>query len=283
MPAYKRVRRTVSSKAAAPVAVKLVKAEGLTATDVKKIVRKELSDELEEKYAITQYQNVAMNSAIPSGVVINGGGNFFKLMPQIYQSTTGGAGNAYNERVGNEINLKELDIHGYLTFNTPHTGDITNSKLAVRVMILRARDANDQDLLFDNMPTGSLLRFGQGTTGFGGPVSYTGIPLDSFRDINTDLFAVNYDKVHYLNAPFLTTGTGVTYSQGFPSGLKMIRHKMKFGQKGLKLKFSSSLDTEPNNFPYFMVIGYSSMGDGATPSDGVIRATFNVTSTFTDS
>lgn len=282
MPAYKRARRTVSTRAAAPVTVKAVK-ESLSANDVKKIVRKELNDEIEEKHAITQFQNVPLLAPIPSGVVINGGGNFFKLLPQITQSTTGLAGAAYNERVGNEINLKELDIRGYLSYNGFKAATLNESKLAVRVMILRARDVNDQDLLFDNMPTGSLLRFGTPTGGTGGPASYTGIPMDAVRDINTDIFAVNYDKVHYLNAPVVDIGTSsVTYSTGMSTGLKMINHKLRFGSKGLKLKYGSRLDTEPQNFPYFMVIGYSSMGDGAVPPNDLCRATFSVVGTYTD-
>ena len=46
---------------------------------VKEIVRKELAHELEEKHAITEYSNVPLVPIIPSGPVINGGGNFFKL------------------------------------------------------------------------------------------------------------------------------------------------------------------------------------------------------------
>ena len=46
---------------------------------VKDIVRKELSEELEEKQAIVEYSAVPLLSAIPMGAVINGGGNFFKF------------------------------------------------------------------------------------------------------------------------------------------------------------------------------------------------------------
>ena len=276
MPAQKRVRRTLTME-------KESAKQSLTASDVKKIVRKELSDEIEEKQAITGYENNLLRAAIPSGVVINGGGNFFKLMPEITQSTTGAAGTAYNERVGNEINLKELDIRGYLSYKGAIANTINESKLAVRVMILRALDINDVDLLFDNMPTGSLLRFGQQTGGTGGPTAFAGFPLDAVRDINTDQFAVNYDKVHYLNAPLVDIGsTSVTYSAGMASGLKMISHKIRFGSKGLKLKYASRFDTEPQNFPYFMVIGYTSMGDGAVPSDDLCRATFSIVSHYTD-
>ncbi len=252
---------------------------------VKTIVQKELTKELEEKNAITQYSNVLIQSAIPSGVVLNGQGNFFKLIPEILQSTTGGAGSAYNERIGNEICLKELDIHGFLNSRQDIVNLATqpqNVKLAVRVMILRAKEVNDQELLFDNMPTDTLIRFGEQSTGFGGPTSYTGVPLDSFRDINRDTFAVKYDRVHYMNGPTLFPGTDKPDVSQNASSLKIFRHKIKFGKAGLKLKYSASTDTQPNNFPYFMVVGYSSMSSSTVPSNNLCAMTLNVSSRYTD-
>ncbi len=252
---------------------------------VKDIVLKELKQELEEKQALTEYNNVLLKTTIPSGVVLNGQGNFFKLIPQIYQSTTGGAGSAYNERIGNEICLKELDIHGFLNSRQDIvnlTSSPQNVKIAVRIMILRAKEINDQELLFDNMPTDTLLRFGEQTTGFGGPISYQGLPLDSFRDINRDTFSVRYDKVHYLNGPTFFPGTTNPDVTQMPSSLKIFRHKLTFGKRGLKLKYSASTDTQPNNFPYFMVVGYSSMSANATPSNNLASMTMSVSSKFTD-
>jgi hypothetical protein len=252
---------------------------------VKKIVQEELTEVIETKNAITQYNNVYLQPAIPGGVVLNGQGNFFKLLPEIYQSTTGGAGSAYNERIGNEIVLRELDINAFLNSRQDIvnlTSHPENVKLAVRVMILRAKQINDQELLFDDMPTDTLIRFGEQTTGFGGPVSYNGLPLDSFRDINRDTFAVRYDKVHYLNGPTFFPGTTNPDVTQIPSSLKMFRHKLTFGKRGLKLKYSSQTDTQPNNFPYFMVVGYSSMSANAVPSANLAALTMNISSTYTD-
>jgi len=250
---------------------------------VKDIVRKELSEELEEKQAIVEYSAVPLLSAIPMGAVINGGGNFFKLMPEISQSTAGGAGKAYNERVGNEIRLKSINIDGFLTFASNRTLNLTNSKLAVRVMILRSKEINDQELLFDNMPTDTLLRNGDfSSSGLAGPTNFTGVPLDSIRDLNRDTFAVRYDTVHSLNANTALSGTTSVTTTYTPSGLKMFQHKLTFGKNGLKLKYSSNADKQPNNMPYFCVIGISSMADNAVPSNNIVEATFQMTSRYTD-
>ncbi len=216
--------------------------------------------------------------------MFNDGGNFFQLMPDIQQSTTNAAGSAYNERIGNEICLKELDIHGYLSYDTlaNFTANPQNAKLAVRVMILRSKEINDQELLFDNMNTNSLLRFGEPTGGVGGPKPYNGNPLDSFRDINRDAFAVRYDKVFYMNGPQRLVVSDTTDLALNPSSLRIIRHKMTFGKNGLKLKFTGGTDVQANNFPYFMVIGYSSMSDPSVPSQNIVNATFNISSKYTD-
>jgi hypothetical protein len=55
---------------------------------VKKIVIQELKNELEEKNAITDYV-VDLKSLIPAVAVTNGAGNFFKILPDIFQSTVG--------------------------------------------------------------------------------------------------------------------------------------------------------------------------------------------------
>lgn len=253
--------------------------------NVKEIVQKELKEELEEKHAITEYADVLCKRAIPSGVVTNGGGNFFKILPEIDQSVTGEAGRAYNTRIGNEINLKEIDITGHISYAFSNTdqADYQDGKLAVRVMILRAKAINDQQLLFDEMPTDTLIRFGnQGAGQPNGTGSFGGFSLDSFRDLNRDTFAVRYDKVIYLDAPVIVGGLSTPDVTLVPSRSRLFKHKLKFGKNGLKLKYSAQADVNPNNFPYFMVIGYSSMSSPAQPSDNLVRATISCVGTYTD-
>jgi len=258
---------------------------------VKSIVQKELSEELEEKHAICEYQNIAINRAIPSGVVINAGeggstGNFYKILPEIEQSATGEAGRAYNTRIGNEIKLKEIDLHGYLAHTDDAVQDISlpNSRLAVRVMILRAKEINDGEVLFNNMPTDTLIRFGTfSATGTSGPAPFGGFVLDPFRDINRDTFAVRYDKTFQINAPVLITGNDSDTTAGvIPATTKIFRHKLKFGGGGLKLKYSSSTDLEPNSFPYFLCVGYSSTTGSSGPENAKVRMSMSCVGTYTD-
>lgn len=252
---------------------------------VKKIVQKELSEELEEKHAITEYADVFINRAIPSGTVVNAAGNFFKILPEIDQSVTGEAGRAYNTRIGNEIKIKSINIKGHISYANSNAAQTSyqNGKLAVRVMILRAKAINDQELLFDEMPTDTLLRFGSQQAGTpNGTGSFGGFSLDAFRDLNRDTFSVRYDKVIYLDAPVILPGSTQPDVTVIPSRSKMFNHTLKFGENGLKLKYSAQADVNPNNFPYFMVIGYSSMSSGTVPDNQLVRATLSCVGTYTD-
>lgn len=257
---------------------------------VKKIVLEELAEEIEEKHAICEYENIAMDRNIPSGQVFNAGssgstGNFYKILPEIEQSATGEAGRAYNTRIGNEIKLKSIDLHGYLSHADDATQDISlpNSRLAVRVMILRAKEINDGEVLFNNMPTDTLLRFGNfQATGASGPAPFGGFVLDPWRDINRDTFSVRYDKTFQVNAPVLITGLTNTTAGVIPSTTKVFRHKLTFGQKGLKLKYSASTDLEPNNMPYFLCVGYSSTTGTSAPANDKVKMTLSCVGTYTD-
>ena len=253
---------------------------------VKKIVQEELKEEIEEKHALIDYETVSLKRAIPAGVVLNGQGNFFKLMPPVEQAPTAGAsaGRAYNTRIGNEINLKSIDILGMLSYANSNVAqtDYQNGKIAVRVMILRSKEINDVERAFDAMPTDQLIRFGNVAGTNNGPVAFTGFGVDPFRSINRDAFSVRYDKVIYLDAPTILPGATQPDITVVPSRSKLFKHKLTFG-KGLKLKYTNSGDEFANNFPYFMVMGYGGQTGVATkPDDNLATVNMSVVGTYTD-
>ena len=136
---------------------------------IKKIVdesiEKKLDHEIEVKYGLKDDGNKILTRNIAIGNVA-GNPNFFRMMPNIHQSGNVPAGTAevgqYNQRIGNEIVLKKLKIQGYLSYNQSYASQVNleNSKLSVRVMILRAKNISDVQELFANMPTDTLIRSG---------------------------------------------------------------------------------------------------------------------------
>lgn len=250
--------------------------------EVKKIVRNEIDDDLEDKCAIVSYEDKSLTASIPSGLVFNDQGSFYRLLAPVSQSTTSEAGRKYNTRIGNEITLKHIDLHGYLNYAYDSVGTSApqNAKLAVRVMIVKAKKYGQYDVALDAMPTDVLLQTSSNASGNVG--GYAGNPLDSFATINRDAFSVRYDKVHYLNAPTITYGTTSTNTTTNPSALKMFRHRMNFGKNGLKLTYSNTDASEPENFPYFMIVGYSSMVTNVIPGDGLVRFSMFSKASFQD-
>lgn len=278
------VRRTVTDER--PTKKRKTSIAKASKSDIKAMI----SSLKEKKFAITEYENIVINRGPGGALDVRTNPNFFKILPDIEQSVTGNAGRAINTRVGNEITLKSLDINGYVSYNGDGVQDIDlkNGKLAVRVMLLRAKEINDTDVLFENMPGAALLRWG---TQIGGPAgvgtrSFGGFSLDPFRAINRDAFSVRHDEVIYLDAPTFIPGNNLQGDSAFsavPTGAQLFRHKLTFGKNGLKLKYTNSTDNMANNFPYFLVMGYGSMSSGDVPDQSLVRVSLQCTSQFTDS
>jgi len=254
---------------------------------INEAIDKKLDHEIEMKYGVKDDSDKILSRRIASGNVA-GLPNFFRMMPNIHQSGSGSvpAGTPsvgqYNQRIGNEIILKKLKIHGYIGYNASSTTaiDFENAKLACRVMILRAKNISDVQELFTQMPTDTLLRFG--TDSNNGVSGFEGFTMDSWREINRNTFAVRYDKVHYLNAPVVLAGVTQPDLMGVPSALKIIKEELTFGKNGLKLKFEDNSDVQPNNMLYFLAIGYTSMSSSNVPDNNLVRASFSFVSEYTD-
>lgn len=249
---------------------------------VKAIVRDEIDDALEDKTAYQEYLQTILNRNIPSGIVANGS-NVFKILPQITQGD-----GRFNERVGSSLRLKEIDIQGFLHYFPNFATDVlpADKKLAVRVMILRCKEYNAVDKALASLPTDKLLIGGSADVkpfdAEGANDGGTG-PMDPFRHINRQVFSVRYDKIHYMNAPFYDPELTLVNTTSQPSSLKMWSHKMTFGKNGLKLRYSDDLDSDANNFPYFLCIGYASMSNAAiTPSNGIVHSTFTTRAKYED-
>ena len=216
---------------------------------VKELIREELQDELEDKCAVIGFNDVDINPSIPNGNV-TASPNIVRIFPVISQGD-----GQYNERVGNEIRLKHLDIKMLMNFALSELSTTGNENAAVgiRVMILRQKDQNSAAGVVSDFQGNKLLENGLAT---GGPAQFTGETFNLCQKINREQFSVRYDKVHYLEATYRqSTGGATTVSQSFfPPRTRMISKRLTFGKRGLKLTFGDGASTDPTNFPYIMVI-----------------------------
>lgn len=249
---------------------------------VQKIVLDELEEELEEKHALKGADSQLLPSPSIPGGNVSANANFFKLLPTIPQ----GLGQ-YNNRVGNEILLKELDVTMLLNWNYgvvfPEPGilDYKDASVGIRVMIMRQKNDNTAEGALENFQSDKLLE--NGNIAVPGPSDFNGRTLNLFQKINREQFAVRYDKVHYLDRALMvnSTETGNIAFNRAPRPV-VVRHKLKFGKRGLKLTFGNAAATEPSQFPYFLVMGYVSTIDNSAPSNNIIKYSISSHATYTD-
>lgn len=243
------------------------------AKKVKEIVRDEIAVESENKVAVIGFNDTDVNTPnVPNGDV-SASTNFVKLMPLISQGTK-----QYNNRVGNEIRLKSLEIKMLLNLALADMSATTNANtgIGVRVMILRQKDQNSQIGVIENFQGDKLLE--QGAILTPGPASFSGDTWNLVQKINREQFAVRYDKVFQLDAPHKYDNTGVQ----FPCKTKVMSHTLRFGKQGLKLTFGDGTSDSPTNFPYIMVIGYASTTSSLTPDNDLVRYSYSSNANYTD-
>lgn len=242
---------------------------------VTEIVRKELQEELEEKVAVIGRTDVAISTpAIPNGNVV-GSTNFISLMPTIIQGT-----GQYNERMGNELRLKYIDLKMLLHYKNVGMSFFENSSIGVRVMILRQKDQGSFTGLLTDFQGNKLLE--NGAVIAPGPGQFFGNTFNLLQKINREQFSVRYDKVHYMSNPFKRNDTGGELVYATPPRPKAINHKLSFGKKGLKLTYGNSGSSDATNFPYIMVVGYASTVAGTLPDNGVIAYSYSANAAYTD-
>ena len=242
---------------------------------VKAIVRDEIQTELENKVGVIGLTDANIDTAsIPNGDVASSS-NFVKLMPLISQGD-----GQYNQRNGNEIRLKSLNVKMLLNsvLSSASTSTLANAGIGVRVMILRQKDQNSQLGVISDFQGNKLMENGEITSP--GPAQFTGETWNLVQKVNREQFSVRYDKVFYIDNPF-KQGTGGNAVQ-FPTKTKIMEHTLRFGKQGLKLTFGDGASENPTNFPYIMVLGYASTTGQDVPSNALIRYSYSATANYTD-
>ena len=237
---------------------------------VKQIVRNE-SVIGERKTAVIGLTDENVDTPnIPNGDV-SSSSNFIKIMPDITQGTR-----QYNNRVGNEIRLKSLDIKILMNLSATNASvtNATDSALGIRVMILRQKDQNSQGVIFD-FQGNKLLE--NGVIGTPGPAPFNGETFNLCQKVNREQFSVRYDKVFYLDSPLRLSN-----STALPPKTKVMQHTLRFGKQGLKLTFGDAASSIATNFPYIMVVGYASTVSALTPSSDLVRYSYTANANYTD-
>lgn len=216
-------------------------------------VRKIISKDTETKQAFhtTGPSLVFYNSGIDSS------GDMSQILPSISQ------GLEANNRIGEQIKAKSLNVKGYMKLNVNDVADSTKlTNVIVRMMIvsLKVRSCFP-DAQGSTAQLQSLLRKGGTTTGFSGVLS------DIYAPINTDLWTVHHDKKFYLSQSFVNvTGASpptTVLAQDISKTVKFFNFNVKCKNKVLKYDEDTGSDIYPTNFAPMLLLGYSYL-DGSS-------------------
>lgn len=223
-------------------------------SNLKKFVKKVVSEMAETKHAYTSTGNtpILFNSGIDSTADIQ------PLIPAI------GQGDDSNQRTGQVITAKRLNIKGHVRLNINDVSDSTKlPQVAVRMMVISMKNKPSYgDVTASAAPFATLLRKGGTTTNF------TGVLSDLYAPINTDVFTKHYDKVMYLSQSYLN-GIGSSIpsqyvAQDVSKTIKFFNINVKCKNKVLKYDEDISSDSWPVNWSPFLVLGYAYL-DGSSP------------------
>lgn len=217
-----------------------VKPSKTFAKKVQAIIRKNV----ETKQAFRSENNSPIN---PNITTI---GDIFQLLPNVLQGTTDQA------RIGDQIRGQSITVKGFALANLTYTG-ISSCRLGVRIMIVQPKQYGSFAQIQGNATAWLQLLLKRGGT----TSAFTGIVQDLFSNINTDAITCYYNKVMYINAPYLQTAVGDT----------SVFNTTKFFSKTLKLKnkllkYDGSIDSglTPSQYNPVLLIGYVKL-DGTAP------------------
>lgn len=204
-------------------------------------VARVLDRKAEKKVVIHNSNVTAFNQAISSS------GDCLRIMPTIALGTSQSA------RTGNKITIKSLKLQGVITAQLTLSGT-SQQRIGVRLMIVKARDANSWQLGAANFTSDYTKLIEGQITGFSGLVT------DWNGWINRDFFTPLVDKRYRITVGGVAAGQNYQTWNSYKCinfDFKKLRNKI--------LQYEPDEDADdPINFPYFMLLGYAYL-DGGLP------------------
>lgn len=198
------------------------------------------------------------NSLIKFNSGIDAVGDLIQILPNISQ------GVGENQRIGNEIRAKNLNVKGYVKLDIGDIADNTAMpNVVVRMMILSMKVTQSyQDAQTLSSKIGTLLNKGGTTTAFAGNLQ------DIYAPINRNVFTVHHDKKFYLRQDFLNVigaaPPSTHVAQDISKTVKFFNLNVKCKGRVLRYDEDVGSDVLPSNFGPFLVLGYSYL-DGSSP------------------
>lgn len=224
-----------------------------------KKVRAVIHKQAETKEAYGNINNVSFNSGI------NSAGDCQWILPAISQGTSD------NARIGDQIRGQSLTIKGAITSSLSFTSG-SASRIAVRMMVVTPKSYPEYTIAQANAGTwmNTLLKKGGTTSAFVGNLQ------DLWAPINRDAITVYYDKVFYLNSPYVSTSVG---GLSVANSVKFFTKTFKLRNKLIKYDSSIGSGVTPTSYAPILLLGYAHL-DASSPDTLTTQVALNLDSIF---
>ena len=217
----------------------------------KKKVLSVISGQVEDKMAVYSPAPKTLDAgALDSADII-------QLLPQIQKGTEN------NERIGDQIKGKYINIRGHLELNTSQNTADGPTRICCRVVVCTPKNLG---AWYEQLSTNAgwlsgMIDYGQSNQAIDGSVGAETTIKSLYLPINRNTATVHHDKLHYLNIPrwFNNTGTQNT-NMDWQNTIKFFNINVKCRKV---MKYTGT-NLYPNNFNPVMLIAYAYLNGGAS-------------------
>ena len=222
----------------------------------KRAVAIEVAKGRENKYAA----KVIRPTSIPAVIGLNQTVNVFPIMPEIPQGVGG-----YNQRVGNQIFPKYMDIRGWCTLDMTDA-DKDYDRVGVRIMVGFVKQ---YPLFLDAINVVSAAPLNNWSyrilKGANAPQSFSGTLDDYQAPVNTDSFTLKGERRFVLSRPRIWDAplTGDDFARDTAHSYKFFQMRIKLPKT---LTYAQAADVIPKNFSPVLMAGYTLL-NGAVPGN----------------
>lgn len=208
----------------------------------RKKVQRVIDENNEDKQVFKQISDVNYNSAINNTTDCN------FIIPNMTNSTFD------NGRVGDQVRAKRLHLQGHLITNLL-LQDYNSCRIGVRMLIVQPRNYGSLTLIQNGAATwmNFLLKRGGGTSGF------TGIVSDLYTKINSDAIICYYDKLIYMQSPYVVDNKGALNIQRMTHFFDI---KLKVKNKLLRYDVDIDGGLTPTEYNPVLILGYAHLNNG---------------------
>jgi len=203
-------------------------------TNIAKVVKRVLQRNLETKVCSRELSFTLFNSAITST------GEIFQLLPQVVKGLN------QNERVGDSITPKRLEVMGIISYNA----NTQQPAEAILARLFAFQDKHYRSYDAQANVSMNLIDFG------GSPTLYDGTLIRSIAPVNKDRYNWYLNKSYKFMKP---VGFTNLIANGVTAPFNSCRmFKLVFTQKRMPAKLTYSTgNNNPDTFAPYMALGYA--------------------------